>query len=352
MLACYAAVPMPVEFSIHELIRSRAFRRAVSFVIGIGIPAAVCLWLRLSDGLLLAVITALMFSFADDEGPLINRFIALGRSAAGIALGAAGGYLLGGYSPLFWLLFIVAAFAAAWLNRAGRTAHIGARLAVMAMAITAGTPGLSRVEVFCVVGSLAVVTLARLADHAVFGPLPASTLRTPPPVPENDWLWVRYAAAYAVAAAAGLWLGLMVDPAHAIWVAITTLVVMQPDDRSNYRRILERVVGTIIGTAVAFVLTRLVLPPAVTVAAIIATAAVLPHHIPLRYWAHTAAIALLVLMSYDLASEMGGTFATPSVGLFTERLVDVFVGAALALAGTFVAFPWNVLRAREPEEQG
>ena len=343
---------MTMRFLNADLIRSRAFRRAVSFIIGIGVPAAVCLWLRLSDGLLLAVITALMFSFADDEGPLINRFIALGRSAAGIALGAAGGYLLGGYTPLFWVFFVAAAFAAAWLNRAGRTAHIGARLAVMAMAITAGTPGLSRVEVFCVVGSLAVVILARLADHAVFGPLPASKLRAPPSVPESDTLWVRYAAAYAVAAAAGLWLGLLVDPAHAIWVAITTLVVMQPDDRSNYRRILERVVGTIVGTAAAFVLTRLVLPPTLTVVAIIATAAVLPHHMPLRYWAHTAAIALLVLLSYDLASEMGGTFAAPSVGLFTERLIDVFVGASLALAGTFAAFPWNVLRAREPEEQG
>ena len=97
---------MPAEFSIPDLIRSRAFRRAVSFVIGIGVPAAVCLWLRLSDGLLLAVITALMFSFGDDEGPLVNRFIALGRSATGIALGAAGGYLLGGYTPLFWVLSV------------------------------------------------------------------------------------------------------------------------------------------------------------------------------------------------------------------------------------------------------
>ena len=43
------------------------------------------------------------------------------------------------------------------------------------------------------------------------------------------------------AATLGLWLGLKLDPQHAIWVVITTLVVMQPDDRSNYRRILERV---------------------------------------------------------------------------------------------------------------
>jgi uncharacterized membrane protein YgaE (UPF0421/DUF939 family) len=56
-------------------------------------------------------------------------------------------------------------------------------------------------------------------------------------------------------------------------------------------------------------------------------------------------------MTYDLASEIAGTTVAPGLGLFTERLVDVFVGAALALAGTFAAFPWNVLRAREPEEQ-
>jgi hypothetical protein len=68
-------------------------------------------------------ITAIMFSFADEEGPLTRRFTPLGRSAAGIALGGITGHLLGGYDAVFWLLFVTAAFGAAWLNRAGKSAH-------------------------------------------------------------------------------------------------------------------------------------------------------------------------------------------------------------------------------------
>ena len=127
-----------------------------------------------SGGMLLGVITAIMFSFADEEGPLTRRFTALGRSAAGIALGGIMGHLLGGYGAVFWLLFVAAAFGAAWLNRAGKSAHIGARLAVMALAIAAGTPEhIVDRGARSLVGSLAVTVLVRLADHAVFGPLPA-----------------------------------------------------------------------------------------------------------------------------------------------------------------------------------
>ena len=71
---------------------------------GVGLPALMALWLRQPGGMLLGVITAIMFSFADDEGPLARRFTALGRSAGGIALGGAVGHLLGGYGVLFWLL--------------------------------------------------------------------------------------------------------------------------------------------------------------------------------------------------------------------------------------------------------
>jgi hypothetical protein len=331
-----------------DLIQSRAFRRALLFVIGIGAPALAAIWLRESNGLLLGVITALMFGFADDEGSLARRLTALGRSAAGMAIGGAVGHLLGGYGPLFWLLFVGAAFGAAWLNRSGKTAHIGARLAVMALAITAGSPELTRTEVLFVIGALALAVLARLADHAAFGPLPPSSIPLPPrAAPENDILWLRYAAAYAAAAAVGLWLGLMIDPHHAIWVAITTLVVMQPDDRRNYRRIVERVLGTALGVVVAYVLTRYVLTMPLIVVALLVTAAVMPHHIPIRYWLHTAAIALLVLLAYNLASHASVFAARPDPTLFSERLVDVFVGSLLALLGTVAAFPWSELRSQQ-----
>jgi uncharacterized membrane protein YccC len=324
-----------------ELVRSRAFRRAVAFVIAIAVPALAALWLKQSAGMLLGVVTAIMFSFADEEGPLTRRFTPLARSAAGIALGGVMGHLLGGYDAVFWLLFVTAAFGAAWLNRAGKSAHIGARLAVMALAIAAGTPDLSWTDASFAMGSLAVTVLVRLADHAVFGPLPAASVPPRPAVPESDRFWLRFAAAYAGAATLGLWLGLKLDPQHAIWVVITTLVVMQPDDRSNYRRILERVIGTIAGVAVAFVLTQLLRSEPLVFLAMAATAAALPHHIPLRYWLHTAAIALLVMLVYDLASRIAGAAAELGPGLFKERVVDVLIGCALALVATEVGFYWG-----------
>jgi hypothetical protein len=75
--------------------------------------------------------------------------------------------------------------------------------------------------------------------------------------------------------------------------------------------------------------------------ALIVTAAVLPHHIPWRYWLHTAAIALLVMLAYDLASQAAGPGSAFGAGLFKERLIDVFVGSVLALVGTEIGFRWG-----------
>jgi hypothetical protein len=336
----------PSPAALASLIRTRAFRRAVAFFIGIGVPALTGLWLHQSGALLLGVVAALMFSFADEEGPLTRRLLALGQIATGMTVGGAVGWALGHYGPVFWVLFVSGALAAAWLNRSGKTPHIGARIAVMALAITAGTQAVSLTEALFGAGALAVVVVVRLVDHAIFGPLPPSSLSPRRSAPESDALWARYAIAYAAAAAIGLWVGTWFDPQHAIWVAITSLVVMQPDDRSNYRRIFERVIGTIVGVAAAFVLTQLVRSLPLTVAALLITAAALPHHIPLRYWLHTAAIALLVLLTYDLASRAVGAPPELAPALFTERLVDVLIGCALAFAATELAFPWRELRER------
>jgi phosphate starvation-inducible membrane PsiE len=75
--------------------------------------------------------------------------------------------------------------------------------------------------------------------------------------------------------------------------------------------------------------------------ALVVTAAALPHHIPLRYWLHTAAIALLVMLVYDLASRLSGGAPELVPGLFKERVIDVLIGCALALVGTELGFYWG-----------
>ena len=70
------------------------------------------------------------------------------------------------------------------------------------------------------------------------------------------------------------------------------------------------------------------------VAFLFMTAVVLPHHMPVRFWLHTAAIALLVMLAYDLASQASPEGSYFGSGLFTERLIDVLVGCAMALVVT------------------
>jgi uncharacterized membrane protein YccC len=116
---------------------------------------------------------------------------------------------------------------------------------------------------------------------------------------------------------------------------VTTLVVMQPDARASYRRIVERVVGTFLGVVAAWVITMLLHSALVLCIVIVLLAPLIPHHLAHRYWLHTALIALMVLLAYDLT--LLGT--RDIAALLTERLEDILLGCAIALFGTAAAFP-------------
>ena len=105
----------------------------------------------------------------------------------------------------------------------------------------------------------------------------------------------------AGAATAALWIGGTLDPIHTIWVVTTTIVVLQPDARASYRRIVERIAGTFAGVFAAWMITMGSKSEAVVCAAILVVAPLIPHHLANRYWLHTALIALMVLLAYDLS---------------------------------------------------
>jgi uncharacterized membrane protein YccC len=214
----------------------------------------------------------------------------------------------------------------------GKAPTLATRFCAMALVVTSGSPQVEWEELWFPLGVLAVVSVARTLDHAIAGPLKQQSVgpRNAPPGG-----WTRFAIAFAAASTASLWIGLTIDPARALWAAITTLLVMQPDARASYVRMAERIVGTVLGVAAAFAVTTVVTTPALTALCIFVVAPLVPHHLQHRYWLHTALIALLILLAYRL-----GTF-DPRVlhGLFAERLEDVLLGAGLALIGTVFAFP-------------
>jgi uncharacterized membrane protein YccC len=141
--------------------------------------------------------------------------------------------------------------------------------------------------------------------------------------------------AFAAAATGGMAIGDLIGQQHGYWIVITTLLVMQPDVRASYWRIVERIAGTVAGVVAAWVMTAAIHSEAVNAAAILAVAPFIPHHLTKRYWLHTGLIALMVLLTYDLTQ-----FDSQGLGrLPLERIEDILIGCAIAFAGTAAAFP-------------
>jgi len=74
---------------------------------------------------------------------------------------------------------------------------------------------------------------------------------------------------------------------------------------------------------------------ALIAACIVVVAPLIPHHLANRYWLHTALIALMILLAYDLAE-----FDSQGMSkLLLDRVIDMLLGSAIALVGTAAAFP-------------
>ena len=309
-----------------------ALRRALLFLAAIGGPLCLGVWMQSPAEALVGAVTGLLLSFADDEGPLKNRLQILAMAAVSLGLGGLIGVYLHGFPWPVWVLFVLATFATGQVLRLGKGPAMAGRNFAMALVVTSGGPEFTIALLWYPVMALLIVVCARLIDHLMAGPLTQQRGGGGRP-PAGGW--TRFAVAYAGAATASLWLGVHLDPERALWVVVTTLVVMQSDARLSYVRIVHRIAGTVVGVAAAFALTSVLQSPWLIAAAVLILAPLIPHHLQHRYWLHTALIALVVLLAYHLATS------DPRIlrGLFTERLEDVLLGAGLALIGTLLAFP-------------
>ena len=273
----------------------------------------------------------MLFGFADNDGPLSGRLRLLLLDAGCLAAGGILGYFSRSDAAVLWPVFVALTLTVA---RAGREPLLAGLHAAMAFTVAAAIPSFSLLEFGYLFGVLILAAVSRAVDHLIAGPLP----RQPTQLPQFSSTrggWLRFAFAFAGAATAALWIGGTLDPIHTIWVVTTTIVVMQPDARTSYRRTVERIAGTFAGVFAAWLITMASQREAVICAAIFVVAPLIPHHLVKRYWLHTALIALMVLLAYDLA-ELNSQGISK---LLSERIIDVLVGCAIALVGTAAAFP-------------
>jgi hypothetical protein len=326
--------------SAHGVLKSRVpidpaqVRRGILFLVNVGVPILGGALRGEPRAALVGAIVGMVLSFADNEGQLLSRLRLLTMAASCMVAGGLAGHFLRSTAPVLWPLFVAVTFAAGLAARAGREPLLAARNGAMAFAVTAGIPAIEMHEIWYLVGGLILNAASRTVDYLIAGPLPRIPA-TPLQMPSGRGGWFRFALAYAAAATAALWVGMTRDPIHAIWVVTTTLVVMQPDARASYRRIVERIAGTFAGVVAAWAITIATESPVAICAAILMVAPLIPHHLANRYWLHTALIALMILLAYDLTALNSHGITD----LLTERLTDMLLGCAMALVGTAAAFP-------------
>jgi hypothetical protein len=310
-------------------------RRGQIFLINVGVPVVTAVALGQSQVALLGGMGALVLSFADNEKELPGRLALLAGVAASMALGGLCGFFLRNHSHFFWPVFLLIVFGVGMAARAGRDVLIASRNGAVAFSAMAGVTGFETFDLWLLGGVVLLNVLTRITDHLIFGPLPRIAAGPQPQRPSGHIGWLRFALAYALATGSAMWIGLLLDPSHAVWVVATTLLVMQADARASYQRILERVEGTFAGVVVAWGLASLVRDKTLVTAMAVLVVPFIPHHVGQRYWLHTALVALFILLVYDISAASVSDLDQ----LLGERLKDMLLGCTLAVVGTAIAFP-------------
>jgi uncharacterized membrane protein YccC len=144
----------------------------------------------------------------------------------------------------------------------------------------------------------------------------------------------RFALRVSMAIAAGLAIGAMLPyKAHSYWIVLTIVIILKPSFSMTKQRRSDRIVGTIIGCIITAVVLKFMNHTAAILAMLVLASIATPTFIYLRYRYAAIAVSVMILLWMYLVA--------PSSNLISERLVDTFVGAAIATAFSFVLANWE-----------
>ena len=299
----------------------------------------------------LGCFNVLLLQFAGTASDRVRRSAwGLGLNAVAVGLGT----LVGTLGPLEIPLIaagLVLAFLVERIARSGALLLTVSALFVMGV----GFPGASvpeaasRVVLVLLGGALAVAGLAlhlallrRLAPSAAASRSSAPAASAVPGttmVVGSGW---AHAVALGVVAAAGFALALEAGLARDYWVMLTVVVVLRPQFGQTLKAGAARMVGTVLGAAIAVVLTTGLSEPPLQGALIVASVFVAFLLISANYTLYTVAITVFVILLINLAYP-GGLF------LAETRVLDTVLGGALAMLAA--AILWS-LQARRPHPEG
>ncbi|TXJ00766.1 MAG: TIGR01666 family membrane protein [Aquabacterium sp.] len=141
----------------------------------------------------------------------------------------------------------------------------------------------------------------------------------------------RHALRLSVSLMVGCGVMWLTDDPHGFWILLTIVFVSQPQYAATLTKLTQRVMGTVIGLALAWALIRL-FPGAVMQSALLVVAgAVFLGSRRTNYVVSTSAVTTLLLLSFH---QMG-----MAQGVIPARLLDTVLGGAIAAVAAWRVWP-------------
>ena len=142
---------------------------------------------------------------------------------------------------------------------------------------------------------------------------------------------LRVAMAISVGLAVAAWLPYA---AHSYWIVLTIVIILKPSFSMTKQRRSDRIVGTIIGCVITALIIKFLNFPAAILGFLVLSTVATPTFIYLRYRYAAIAVSIMILLQMHL-------IAPGNHDLIMERLIDTFIGAAVATAFSFVLASWE-----------
>lgn len=311
-------------------------------------PLAIGYALGLVEASVLITLGALNLFFAEAPFPAPTpwRTVAVGAVSNAVAFGA--GTLLGQAPfsvevPLVAVGVLLAFLLTRW-SEWENVGFIAAVMFVLAVGIPATTlAGDSLRPLAVLVGGLWALlglTIYRVVSlRGRPGPAPAAlpTIRRAPIAWRSE---VPHAVVVGGVVAVGLVVGSQLGLARDYWIMLTIIVALRSDLATTISYSVARIVGTVAGAAVAFVVTDATNDPWLLFPLLALAAAICLATRSVNYTLYAVWVTLTVIVLLNIAYSGG-----PSIAL--TRVVDTVLGGALALIAAFVLWS-TVHRAGAP----
>ncbi len=146
----------------------------------------------------------------------------------------------------------------------------------------------------------------------------------------------RFAIRVALAVSTGLWMaGQLPYMSHGYWIVLTIVIILKPNYSSTKQRLMDRLIGTIIGCLLTALILHFVHDQIGLLAALFVASVAAPAFTYVKYRYTAIAASVQILMLLNLLVPAGHE------GVVGERLIDTFIGVAIATVFSFVLPSWE-----------